>query len=748
MKKIVQVAVLAPVPKPLSYIVPEHLQDHVHVGQRVIVPLGRRKASGIIISTAGEPAGVELKEIIDLIDDAPLLPRGLVSIILWAAEYYFAPPSEVIECAVPFALGSDKTRRTPAKADGRLTYDDRNWRIRYVKEDGRPLGIKQKAILKRLKDAVDLPIHELKKAGLYSPSALKRLEARGIVELRYTTGPPEASRYAPFYDSGKPHRLFPDQKTAMNRIAEAMEKAESKTFLLHGVTGSGKTEIYLQATEKVIRLGRTAIILVPEISMTPQLIGRFEARFGKKIAVLHSAMTRGERRRNWWLIRNGNFRIVLGARSAVFAPLEKIGLIVVDEEHDTSYKQEDRVRYNARDVALVRAKMEGAVAILGSATPALETFSNSRNKKYSYLCLPSRIADRPMPDVMVVDMKKEATSGGSGRNISRPLEEALKKTLCKGEQAILFINRRGFANVLLCPHCGHVPRCPACSVSLTFHVSPERLVCHYCNFSAPPPRFCPSCGAVPLITLGAGTQKIIQELERLFPESRIIRMDRDVTRKRGAHEKILARFARREIDILVGTQMVTKGHDYPGVTLVGILAADLSLQLPDFRAAERTFQILCQVAGRAGRGESRGLVVVQTYNPIHYSIKSAMENDYLHFFTEEIKRRRAAGYPPFMNMAALRWIGPQRDEVEKAARRGGGTIQRMARVYKKEIMTLGPAPMPVEKLRGRYRWHLLIKAEKKRKLHDFVKEVLEAVPSRSFSGRVNLQIDIDPQSFI
>jgi primosomal protein N' (replication factor Y) len=526
------------------------------------------------------------------------------------------------------------------------------------------------------------------------------------------------------------------------------------------VTGSGKTEVYLRAMEQVRASGRQSLILIPEISLTPQLVDRLNARFPGRVGVLHSRLTASERWAQWWAILRGDVDVVVGARSAVFAPLPSLGLIVVDEEHDPSYKQEEGLRYNGRDVAVVRGKLSGCPVILGSATPAIESYENSLQGRYRLLEITQRVHERRLPKIETVDLRSEfrrpdsATSNAPDessspekaqhRLISPRLKEALWNNYRKSRQSLIFLNRRGFSNFLQCVACGYVLRCQHCSVALTLHLKQKTVCCHHCNFRRPLTQLCPGCGNATLSGVGAGTEQIEQALRQLVPRARIARMDRDTTNRRGSHEMLIRQWEKGEIDVLVGTQMITKGHDVIGVTVVGALLADLSLNLPDFRAAERTFQLLSQVAGRSGRGDDPGTVIVQTYEPEHYVIQHLINHDYKAFFRSEIEFRRALSYPPFSRLVTLRVDGPKGDQVQTKAKTVAATLRKKAEL-RGQVEILGPAPAPIHKLRNRYRWQLLLKGKQISPLLELAKQAQELVPR---SRHIRLHVDVDPYNML
>lgn len=572
---------------------------------------------------------------------------------------------------------------------------------------------------------------------------LRALEEKGLIrreerEFYRTPGfdPDERSR--------EKHPLNAEQRAAYDAIVETMDTGRFETFLLQGVTGSGKTEVYLQAIEHALEQGRDAIILVPEISLTPQTVGRFVARFDTRIAVLHSGLAPGERYDEWRRAQRGEVRIVVGARSAVFAPLPNVGIIVVDEEHDTSYKQNETPRYHARDVAIMRAMQSNAVCVLGSATPSVESYYNSETGKSRRLELRSRATNAKLPDVRLVDMRLETREQGGLVLLSKALEDAVKARVAVGEQVILLLNRRGHSPFVLCPQCGWVAQCNDCQVSLTFHARDAHLLCHYCNAKRAVPQVCDECHFNPLIFLGAGTQKIEDYLMRAFPGARVGRMDRDTTAGKGGHAKILGRFAAREIDILIGTQMIAKGHDYPGVTLVGVLNADTGLSIPDFRAAEQSFQLLTQVAGRAGRADRPGSVIIQTYRPKHYAVLAAASHDYAMFYQREIGERERAGYPPFRRLLNFAIEAEDPLKAERAAAGLHRTIREQVEALGFQgVELVGPAPAAVRRVKKKYRWNLGALSRSAKRLNALARASREAFAARAGRG-VALKIDLDP----
>ncbi|MEA4883434.1 MAG: primosomal protein N' [Clostridia bacterium] len=544
----------------------------------------------------------------------------------------------------------------------------------------------------------------LRQAGC-SSSALDALVRRKLVERADLTvaRDPAAGLGIPRQAAFK---LAPDQERAVDAVVSRMDSGGG-VVLVHGVTSSGKTEVYLKAIEHALSQGKQAILLVPDISLTPQMADRVMGRFGRRVAVLHSALGAGERLDEWERIRRGEADVVVGARSAVFAPVKSLGVIIIDEEHDSSYKQDDSPRYHAREVARFRAERAGATVVLGSATPSIESYRASEAGHYSRVEMPSRIDDRPLPSIVVVDMRAELKSGN--RTIfSRSLRGAMQECLAHGRQAILFMNRRGYSTFVLCRDCGYVVKCPNCEVSLTYHAGCSEMVCHYCGHVEQVPTACPSCGGARIRYFGAGTERIEEEARSSFPDARVARMDVDTTRRKGAHRAILEAFGRGNTDILVGTQMIAKGLDFPNVTVVGVVSADTALNLPDFRAAERTFQLISQVAGRSGRGEVPGTVFVQTYNPGHYSISKAACHDYRGFYEAELAERESLGYPPVRALLRILIAGPDESQVVKAAGRAASACAGSKPVLEGQVEIVGPAPAPISRIAGKYRWHVLL----------------------------------------
>ncbi len=767
-----------------TYRIPAEL-GAAEPGRRVVVPLGRRTETGVVLGP-GEAAG-EVRSALRLLDEAPLLTAEVIALVRWAALHYLAPLGPAVKAALPPGLDVRDALVPQITAAGRALLDRGQLDLPGQEEDelralrkaasGAKLSRARLESLKRrglltlqraeAKARVAAPQVELAQAAEgASAEVVKRaprqaevlawLLARGtavpveellaafpgarpqlraLVRRRLAMVSQVAAGAAAFPEApwgSQQHTATPAQAAALSEISAALDARAFAPFLLHGVTGSGKTWVYLEAIAHARAAGMGALALVPEIALTPQLAGRFRARFGDDVAVLHSGLSERERVQEWTRVRDGRAVIVVGARSAVWAPVARLGIVVVDEEHEPSYKQEDRLRYQARDVALVRAQKAGAVAVLGSATPSLETLRRAQEGKLRTLRLSERVDARPLPALTLVKRRV------SEELLTPQLALALRETLSRGEQAILFLNRRGHTRTLLCASCGAGVGCPNCSVALVLHrFGREHLQCHLCGHDEAPRSTCAACGGTKLVPFGGGTEKVEEELAALIPGARVARLDRDAAGGPGQAAAILARFARRELDLMVGTQMVAKGHDFPGVTLVGVLDADGPLHLPDFRAAERCVQLLTQVSGRAGRGLAPGRVLVQAFRP------AAVTTDYDSFALAELHRRELLHFPPFVRLAALRLQGNAEPRVRGAAERVASAARRLiARGEEAEV--LGPAPAPLAKLRGKHRWQLLLRARDHGPLHRLGRALLAG---HSVAG-VELSVDIDPGALL
>ncbi len=602
---------------------------------------------------------------------------------------------------------------------------------------------KQLEIVRILSETVDraMPVRDLLEIAETTRSALKTLREKGIIKEfeQEIYRDPLAGKS---FERTEPLSLTDHQKLVVHRVKPYINKNEHEVFLLHGVTGSGKTEVYLQVIQQALELNKEAIMLVPEIALTPQMVERFKGRFGSDVAVLHSGLSMGEKYDEWRKISRKEVKVVVGARSAVFAPFDRIGMIIIDEEHETSYKQEESPRYHARDVAIERARYHQCPVILGSATPLLESFARAQKGVYQLLTLDERVQNRPMPDVHVIDMREELRAGNRSM-FSTTLFEKLKERLEKGEQSVLFLNRRGHSTFVMCRDCGYVATCRSCDISLTYHRSQNRLKCHYCGHEEPMPRTCQECGSEHIRFFGSGTQKVEEELTRVLPEARVIRMDVDTTRKKGSHEQLLTSFGKKEADILLGTQMIAKGLDFPSITLVGVLAADSMLHIPDFRSAERTFQLLEQVSGRAGRHELAGEVIIQSYTPEHYSIELVKSHDYHAFFQTEMQQRKFAQYPPYVYMTL---ITISHQELMKVIDVAETVVHFLRRELSPETTVLGPVASPLARIKDRYRYQCMIKYKNEPKLRQVLLEVREHY-QRELNKGLQLTIDLQPYLF-
>ena len=735
---IIEVAIPLHLDRTFHYRVPTAMFAHAIPGRRVFVPFGNRRLTGYVLARLESSDTAKLKEIIDVLDDEELWTDNELEFFRWVASYYLHPLGEVLKTALPSGINL-QSRRTSGQDSGIITGGrsiryETYYRPGALPDPPRTLGAKAAEVLKLIRDEEIIPATELRKRFGQCGAQLKRLAELGLVQQEQR----EVYR-DPFREESSerdvPRELNCHQQSAFDTLRAAADSQRFAPFLLHGVTGSGKTEVYLQAIAHSLHQGRSALVLIPEISLTPQLVRRFRARFGDGIAILHSGLSDGERYDEWRRIRRGQARIVIGARSAVFAPLENIGIIVVDEEHEASFKQADGLRYNARDLALVRGQMERATVVLGSATPLITSLYAVEQGRLALLSLPERVRGIPMPTVETVAMQ------GVKSTISPQLQQALEETLTQGGQAMIFLNRRGFATFLTCSECSTPLTCPNCSVTLTFHRSRGQSVCHYCDYAVPAPGTCPACGCLELRELGAGTERVEHELRELFPQARILRMDSDTTSGKGSHGRILSRMADGTADILIGTQMITKGHDFPGVTLVGVINGEASLSMPDFRSAERTFQMLSQVFGRAGRGDTPGKVLLQTINPSHYAIQCAIGHDNTGFYSQELDFRREVGYPPFAYLAGLGISGTAEQAVEQRAASTVSLLSQLKREMSLRVEILGPAPAPLYRLRGRFRRQILLKSPSRQ---DLRRLIAAWTARRETASIVREIIDIDP----
>jgi primosomal protein N' (replication factor Y) len=728
----------------LDYLVPEALSERISVGSRVRVPFRDKSVLATVVATLTQSEVAGIRPIEAVVGDTPVLSKELLDLGNWMSTYYCCPIETVMRSFLPQVI-----RRAEIGWKKQLFVQPARKIDNEEIEQLRRRAPRQAELLEAI-SRLDAPISAaqlLRKMSLDN-QILRALVKRGFAELRaqaLARDPHGDEQFIATSDL----ELNEEQVVALKQITEALDSPGSaRPILLHGVTGSGKTEIYLQAIHATLARGHSAIVLVPEISLTPQTVERFKGRFAEAqdaVAVLHSHLSEGERHDEWHKIHSGRARIVIGARSAVFAPLKNLGLIIVDEEHETTYKQEEAPRYHARDVAVVRAKIEKCVAVLGSATPSLESYYNATTGKYRLATLTQRVDDRQMPLMRIVDLRQERRKQKAITILSEKLRGAIADRLEKREQTILFLNRRGFSTSLLCSNCGEARDCPNCSVALTFHRHPAaagRLSCHLCGHTAAVPKKCPACGKDALIYAGFGTEKVESTVAHIFPNATVRRMDADSMTRKQAYRDTLLNFRAGKIDILVGTQMIAKGLHFPNVTLVGIINADLALHLPDFRAGERTFQLLTQVAGRAGRGETRGEVFVQTYTPFSPSIQFARHHDFAGYFQQELEFRERCDFPPFKHAILI----TVRSAHEERAKFSAETLVRRLKESLGSEFILGDAtPAPLEKLQGQFRFHILMRGEAIVRLSRLVRQTLVKLP---FPEDVTVTVDVDPYQLL
>ncbi|MES2176988.1 MAG: primosomal protein N' [Gemmatimonadota bacterium] len=751
----VDVALALPLFRTFTYRVPDDLKGSIAPGSRVVVPFRNKTELGVVIATVEPKEGMKLKDVVSAPDDAPVMDAPMLELCRWIADYYVVPLGVALRTALPAALtGADvpvpvRKKRRVAQIIVELPS--------LLERDKTFARAPQQRVLYELIEALGgrAAIEMLNEKLAFSASVLKGLVTRGFVEIGFETveRDPFLTRAQRAPDAHVPTAA---QSHAIERLAAA---APGHVALLHGITGSGKTLVYLELLRRVVmEEGKTAIVLVPEIALTPQTVDRFRAVFGDRIAVLHSALSDGERYDAWLALRRGEKRIAVGARSAIFAPLRDLGAIVVDEEHESSYKQGESPRYHAREVAIVRARAEGAVVVLGSATPSLESWTNAASGKYELLPLPDRAGGAKLPGVEIVDLRaarpkvpqteSPESDAAFAIAVSAPLDARLRDRLAKGEQSILLLNRRGYAAFVQCNTCGDVAVCPNCSISLTYHRTPEQLVCHYCMHGEPLHASCVRCGGLRLRQRGLGTQQVERMLNDRYPTARVARMDVDTTSGKWAHTQILDRVGAGEVDILLGTQMIAKGLDFPNVTLVGVIDADVGINLPDFRASERCFQLLSQVAGRAGRGPKGGEVVIQTRSPSHHAVQCAVTHDYHRFVKEELAGRIRPPYPPNVRLANVVLSGTQEEATARLATSVTGWLHKLLKARPSPAITvIGPAPCPVERVKNRWRWHVLIKSETQQDLGRVARYLVQKFEIPKQFG-LRMTVDRDPVALL
>ncbi|OZM58543.1 primosomal protein N' [Lottiidibacillus patelloidae] len=783
--------------RPFDYEIPEKFISIIEPGMRVIVPFGPRKIQGFIVSVEEQSELKSLKKIIDVLDITPVLNEELINVGFWLTDKTLCFAISAFQVMLPAALkvkvqkdivvNAGRENDLPEQIANKfssgksLPWDELmndkedialikqllkkdivtvRYNVKDRKQEKTVIFITPAISLEKLREEVK-KLDRAKKQQEILQYFIEGGEETTVIQLCDRLGTTRSTIKAlvnkqlliekevevyrdPFqereFTKSNPLPLTTEQAKVLEPILTSIEDKKHETFLLHGVTGSGKTEVYLQAIDKVLRDGKEAIVLVPEISLTPQMVLRFKGRFGSKVAVFHSGLSQGEKYDEWRKIHRGEVKVVVGARSAVFAPFTNIGIIIIDEEHESSYKQEDNPRYHARDVAIFRGDIHQCPVVLGSATPSLESFARAKKGVYHLLSIAERVNETAMPEVDIVDMREELRQGNRSM-FSEALLEKLKDRIAKKQQSVLFLNRRGFSTFVMCRECGFVVECPHCDLSLTYHRKSHAMKCHYCNFEERVSDLCPSCESEHIRFFGTGTQKVEEELAKVLPGARVLRMDVDTTKRKGAHEKILQAFGDQNADILLGTQMIAKGLDFPNVTLVGILAADTMLHLPDFRAAEKTFQLLTQVSGRAGRHKLLGEVVIQSYTPEHYSIQYASKHDYLGFYDAEMQMRYRLGYPPYYFVTLITVSHPN---VVKAANVCEKIVSYLNNNLSDKSILLGPVVSPIARIKDRYRYQCMIKYKVESNLVSSLREIVKHYNKDIHNDRLQISIDLNP----
>ncbi|MFW5981919.1 MAG: primosomal protein N' [Halanaerobiaceae bacterium] len=729
--------------KIFHYGIPVDMEAELSVGQAVLIPFGNRKVKGFVIGFTDKP-GIEkekIKNIISLISNISFFDQNMLELFRWISSYYKSNLIRIIRTAIPTGVVDGKVKEKTIRL---LAINQPDVFIKqFIKKQG-SRAYKQAEVLKILLER-DYPLSTTEVLELASTTygTLDRLSEKGLIKYieKKENRRPFMQDDRQFENSFKATKA---QNRVINEIIERIDNKKQETFLLHGVTGSGKTEVYLQAIKHAINNKGGAIVLVPEISLTPMMVKRFYSRFGDLIAVLHSNLSLGERYDEWLRLKRGEAKIAIGARSAIFAPVENLSLIIIDEEHESSYKQGEYPYYHAREIALKRSKIINAVVVLGSATPSLESYYFAQTGIFKYLHLDKRINNDELPPVNIIDMREELKKGNL--NIfSADLQKEIQNTLNRNEQVLIFLNRRGYANFILCRECGEVIRCQNCDISLTYHANKNNLKCHYCEYTINVPKLCPDCGSKYLRQFGLGTERLEEELKKMYPQAKIDRMDVDTTSRKGAHHQILNRLEKGETDILIGTQMIAKGHDYPNISLVGVVSADTILNIPDFRSPERSFQLLTQVAGRTGRGKKIGKVIIQTYSPEHFSIKAAQLHDYKNFYQEEIRNRKEFFYPPFTQMVNIIIQGKDEDRVMSSSEK----IFDFLKAYHTLIHEiLGPGPAAISRIQNKFRYQLIIKFRGYKKRNYVLTELINKYFSQDRDKDISYSIDVDPQKML
>lgn len=780
-----------------DYLIPEHLIGVIQTGMRVIVPFGPRKIQGFVTEVKAESEFKQLKKLIEPMDITPVLNAELLSLGDWLTETTLCYKISAYQVMLPAALkakyekkikltGSrekipvdlqqvfavndiifwqeavdlgvlSSLQKEVAKGTAEVIYEVKE-RVNKKKRKAvytslttvELLAVKDQLSAQAVKQkkVIDFFIHSdeniIELRDLLTKLGVTSSVVNGLIQKRILQQKDLEIYRDPFQERTfvrtAPLVLSPHQEKAINPIIAAIKEDKHETFLLYGVTGSGKTEVYLQSIQKVLEKGKEAIVLVPEISLTPQMVKRFKGRFGDQVAVLHSGLSAGEKYDEWRKIQRQEVKVVVGARSAIFAPFQNLGIIIIDEEHETSYKQEENPKYHARDVAIHRAINHKCPVVLGSATPSLETFARAQKSVYKLLTLPNRMNNQAMPEVAIIDMREELREGNRSM-FSRLLLEKIKDRLEKKEQIVLFLNKRGHSSFVMCRDCGYVVNCPNCDISLTYHRVNQQMKCHYCGYEDRVPLSCPECQSEHIRYFGTGTQKVEEELLKILPEAKVIRMDVDTTGKKGSHERLLDQFQEGQADILLGTQMIAKGLDFPNITLVGVLSADTMLHLPDFRSSEKTFQLLTQVSGRAGRHELAGEVVIQTYTPEHYSIEMASEQDYGKFYEHEMIVRKIHKYPPFYYISL---VTVSHEELMKALSVTEKITSFIRAKLSKEAICLGPVASPIPRINNRYRFQCLIKYKREPALGQALKNMLDHYQQEMNTNGLQISVDVNP----
>jgi len=794
------------------YIIPESLKNAVSPGVRVIVPFGRanRSVEAYVLDVVNETEFTELKEIKKVLDESPVMGKHMIELARWMKDKYICTYSDAIKCMLPPGIGikslcivklvkqsSDVEKNQKIildlleESNGECELEElksraniRNFkkqlnsmekagliticeeytsrvREKTVKavslavpreeviediESGRIKRIQQIRVLELLLDNEYISVPDILRFSGVTAGVLDTLRKYGYIFYKdvIVNRDPLENRHI---EHTEPFTPTAQQACVLESVKSKLDKGIFAEVLLHGVTGSGKTEVYMQLIQHCIQMGKQAIVLVPEISLTPQTVERFKSRFGKDVAVRHSRLSLGERYDQWRLIKDGGIKVVVGTRSAVFAPLERLGLIVIDEEHENSYKSEITPKYHAREIARKRCAMENAVLLYGSATPSIETYYRAKCGEMELLEMDARANNMLLPSVEIVDMREELNEGN--RSIfSRKLADEIRKNVESRQQTLLFLNRRGHASFVLCRNCGYVLKCMNCNVSMTYHSHEERLICHYCGYTVKNPSVCPKCGSGYIRHFGTGTQRVEEEVKKQFPGSSVIRMDADTTTYKNSHEEILKTFREKNINIMIGTQMIAKGHDFPNVTLVGVLAADSMLNSGDYNSSERTFQLITQVAGRAGRGKTPGKVIIQTYNTEDFSILAACKHDYKSFYHQEIMMRKALNYPPFTNISTLILSGASDRQTFSMAKELKGLIKERIDQAGYDVEVLGPARAPLTKIKNKYRWRIVIKQKDLNRITSLLREISDIFYSRKQNKGVDLSIDINPVNML